>query len=176
MVIRSGSLFALLAPHYGTQICVATTSSSVAFIFSILQLSDMHIVLSFENEGRSGRIPDIFLDCYKVRETGPELRNNRTLDIPWAGTNLWLSRSDIKGARLWEMYFETVNPLIHKRSFRKRITKYFVSKYILLISPHCPHLSSFIISQPLWIHVLNQCRSIPFTRGILHIAISLQNV
>ena len=114
-------------------------------VMSILQLSDMHIVqvLSFVNECRSGRIPDIFLDYYKVRETRLELRNNRTLDIPWARPDLGLSHCDIKGAKLWNMYFDTVNPLLHKKSFRKRITKYFVSKYIWSIHPHC--VSSSII-------------------------------
>ena len=115
-------------------------------VMSILQINDMHIVkvLSFVNECRSGRIPDIVLDYYKVRETGLELRNIRTLDIPWAKTHLGLSRCDIKGARLWNMYFDTVNPLMHKKTFRKRITKYFVSKYIWLIRPHC--VSSYMIS------------------------------
>ena len=101
-------------------------------------------VLSFVNECRSGRNPDIFLDYYKVRETEHEPRNNRTLDIPWARTDLGQSRCDIKGARLWNMYFDTVNPLLHRKSFRKRITKYFVSKCIWLIWPHC--VLSFIIS------------------------------
>ena len=85
-----------------------------------------------------------FLDYYKDRETEHELRNNRTLDIPWARTVLGQSRCDIKGARLWNMYFDTVNPLLHRKSFRKHITKYFVSKYIWLIRHHC--VSSFIIS------------------------------
>ena len=115
-------------------------------ILSILQLHDIHVVkvLSFVNECRSGRIPNIFLDYYQVRETEHELRNNRTLDILWANTDLGQSRCDIKGARLWNMYFDTVNPLLHRKSFRKRITKYFVSKYIWFISRHC--VSSFIIS------------------------------
>ena len=65
-------------------------------------------------------------------------------DIPWARTDLGQSRCDIKGARLWNMYFDTVNPLLHRKSCRKRITKYFVSKYIWLIRPHC--VSSFISS------------------------------
>ena len=123
-----------------------TPTNFLHHVMSILQLNDMHIVkvLSFVNECRSGRIPDIFLDYYKVRETRLELRNNRTLNIPWARTDLGLSRCDIKGARLWNMYFDTVNPLLRKKSFRKRITKYFVSKYIWLIHPHC--VSSFIIS------------------------------
>ena len=123
-----------------------THTNFLHHVMSILQLKDMHIVkvLSFLNECRSGRIPDIFLDYYKVRETGVELRNDRTLDIPWARTNLGQSRCDIKGARLWNMYFDTVKSLLHKKSFRKRITKYSVSKYVWLIRPHC--VSSFIIS------------------------------
>ena len=40
--------------------------------------------------------------------------------------------------------FYSVNSLLYKKSFRKRITKYIVSKYIWLIRPHC--VSSFIIS------------------------------
>ena len=123
-----------------------TPTNFLHHVLSILQLNDMHMVkvLSFVNECRSGRIPDIFLDYYKVRETEHDLRNNRTLDIPWARTDLGQSRCDIKGARLWNMFFDTVNPLLHKKSFRKRITKYFVSKYIWLIRPHCVSLC-FII-------------------------------
>ena len=123
-----------------------TPTNFLHHVLSILQLNDMHMVkvLSFVNECRSGRIPDIFLDYYKVRETERELKNNRTLDIPWARTDLGQSRCDIKGARLWNMYFDTVNPLLNKKSFRKRITKYFVSKYIWLIRPHCVSLC-FII-------------------------------
>ena len=102
-----------------------TPMNFLQHVMSILQLNDMHIdkVLSFVNECRSGRIPDILLDYYKVRETGLELRNHRT----WARIDLGLSRCDIKGARLWNMYFDTVNPLLHKKSCRNRITKYFIS-------------------------------------------------
>ena len=63
-----------------------TSTHFLHHVMLISQLNDMHIVkvLSFVNECRSGRIPNIFLDYYKVRETGLDLRNNRTLDIPWA--------------------------------------------------------------------------------------------
>ena len=124
----------------------STPTNFLQHVLSILQLNDMHIVkvLLFVNECRSGRIPDIFLDYYKVRETEHKLRNNRTLDIPWARTDLGQNCCDIKGARLWNMFFDTVNPLLHRKSFCKRIIKYFVSTYIWLIRPHC--VSSFIIS------------------------------
>ena len=151
-----------------------TPTNFLHHVMSILQLNDKHIVkvLSFVNECRSDKIPDIFLDYYKVRETGQEIRNNRKLDILWTRTDLGLTHRDIKGARLWNMNFDTVNPLLRKKSFRKSITKYFVSKYIWLIRPQC--VSSF--SQPLWIYVLNQCGSVPFTRCIFHIVISPQDV
>ena len=95
---------------------------------SISQHNAMHVVkvLLFVNECRLGRIPDISIDYYKVRKTGLEIRNNRNLDIPWARTDLDWIRCDIKGARLWNMYFETVNPLLHKKSFRKRIKRIFI--------------------------------------------------
>ena len=122
-----------------------TSTNCLHHEMSILQLNDMHTVkvLSFVNECRSCRIPAIFFDYYKVRETRRELRNNRTLDIPWARTDLGQSRCDIEGARFWNMNFDTVKSLLHKKSFRKRITKYVVSKYIWLIRLHC--VFSFII-------------------------------
>ena len=69
---------------------------------SILKIDDVHIakVLSFVNECRSCRVPEMFVNYYDIRETGLNLRHRSSLDIPWARTDLGLGRSDIKGARL----------------------------------------------------------------------------
>ena len=82
---------------------------SCAPTVSILKIDDGHIVkvLSFVNECRSCRVPEMFVNYYKIRETGLNLRNRSSLDIPWARTDLGLSRCDTKGARLW---------LFHKRA------------------------------------------------------------
>ena len=100
----------------------------------------LHIPASWHFESRI--LPRILSSriCYNT----PTLHIALHTTLPWARTDLGQSRCDIKGARLWNMYFDTVNPLLHRKSFRKRITKYFVSKYIWLIRPYC--VSSFIIS------------------------------
>ena len=77
---------------------------------------------------KSKRTPHIFNEYFKIRET--RLRNEGTLDIPWARTDIGLSRCDVKGARLWNMYFDQVNPLLYKKCFRISITNYFVSTYV----------------------------------------------
>ena len=70
---------------------------------SLLKIDYVYIakVLSFVNERRSCKEPDIFVNYYKIRETGLNLRDRSSLDIPWARTDMGLSRCDIKGARLW---------------------------------------------------------------------------
>ena len=44
---------------------------------SLLKIDDIHIakVLSFVNECRSCRVPDMFVNYYEIRETGLNLRN-----------------------------------------------------------------------------------------------------
>ena len=78
---------------------------------SILKIDDVHIakVVSFVNECRSCRVPEMFVNYYKIRQTGRNLRNRSSLDIPWARTDLGLSRCDIKGARLWNNHHQTTN-------------------------------------------------------------------
>ena len=53
---------------------------------SLLKIDDVHIaiakVLSFVNECRSCRVPDMFVNYYKIRETGVNLQNLSSLDIP----------------------------------------------------------------------------------------------
>ena len=51
----------------------------------------------------------MFVNYYKIWETGFNLQNRRSLDIPWARTDMGLSRCDIKGARLWNQYLQTTN-------------------------------------------------------------------
>ena len=61
---------------------------------SLLKIDDVHIakVVSFVNECRSCRVPDMLVNYYKIRETGLNLRNRSSLDIPWARTYMCLSR------------------------------------------------------------------------------------
>ena len=88
---------------------------------SILKIDDVHIakVLSFVNECRSCRVPEMFVNYHKIRETGLNLRNKSSLDIPWARTDLGLNRCDIKGARLWNNHLQTTSQLLYKKSFHK---------------------------------------------------------
>ena len=85
---------------------------------SLLKIDDVHIakVLSFVNECRSCRVPDMFVNYYKTRETGLNLRNRSSLDIPWARTDMGLSRCDIKGVRLWNQHLQITNQLLYKRA------------------------------------------------------------
>ena len=84
---------------------------------SILIIDDVHIakVLSF-NECKFCSVPEMFVNYYKIWETGINLRNRSNLDIPWARTDWGLSRCDIKGARLWNIYPQTTGQLIYKRA------------------------------------------------------------
>ena len=76
---------------------------------SILKIDDVHIakVLSFVNKCRSCRVPEMFVNYYKIRETGLNLPNRSSLDIPWARTDKGLSPCDIKVARLLNNYLLT---------------------------------------------------------------------
>ena len=98
---------------------------------SILKVDDVHIakVLSFVNACRSCRVSEMFVNYYKIRETGLNLRNRSSLDIPWTGTDLGLSRCDIKGARLWNNYLQTTSQLLYKNNFHKQLSKFFIRKY-----------------------------------------------
>ena len=109
-----------------------TPTDLVHYHLSILKINDMHTakILSFVNECRSGRVPDIFVNYYKIRETGLNLRDRSSLDIPWARTDMGLSRCDVKGARLWNNNLQAANPLLHKKSFHKQLSKFLVSRYI----------------------------------------------
>ena len=95
---------------------------------SILNIDDVHIakVLSFVKEYRSCRFPEMFVNYYKIRETGLNLRCRSSLDIPWARTDLGLSRCDIKGALLWNNYLQTTSQLLYKKSFHKQLSKFFI--------------------------------------------------
>ena len=112
-----------------------TPTDFVHYHLSILKINDMHTakILSFVNECRSGRVPDIFVNYYKIRETGLNLRDRSSLDIPWARTDMGLSRCDVKGARLWNNNLQAVNPLLHKKSFHTQVSKFLVSRYIWIL-------------------------------------------
>ena len=64
----------------------------------LLKIDDVHSakVLFFFNECRSCRVPDMFVNYYKIRETGLNLGNRSSLNIPWARTDMGRSRCDIK--------------------------------------------------------------------------------
>ena len=107
------------------------TPTDLVHQLSILKIDDVHIakVLSFVNECRSCRVPEMFVNYYKIRETGLNLRNRSSLDIPCGRTDLGLSRCDITGARLWNNYLQTNSQLLHKKSFHKQFSKFLTRKY-----------------------------------------------
>ena len=109
-----------------------TPTDLVHYHLSILKINDMHTakILSFVNECGSGRVLDIFVNYYKIRETGLNLRERSSLDIPWAKTDMGFSRCDVEGARLWNNNLQAVNTLLHKKSFHKQLSKFLVSRYI----------------------------------------------
>ena len=74
----------------------------------------------------------MFVNYFKIRETGFNLRNLRnrsSLDIPWAKTDMGLSRCDIKGARLWNQHLQTTNQLLYKKSFHKQLSNALIRTY-----------------------------------------------
>ena len=98
---------------------------------SLLKIDDVHIakVLSFVNECRSCRVPDMFVNYLKTRESRLNLRNQSSLDIPWARTDMGLSRFDIKGARLLNQHLQTTNQLLYKKSFHKQLSNALIRTY-----------------------------------------------
>ena len=71
----------------------------------------------------------MFVNYYEIRETGPNLRNRSSLDIPWARTDMGLSLCDIKGARLWNQDLQTANQLLYKKSFHKQLSNALIQNY-----------------------------------------------
>ena len=108
---------------------------------SILKVNDVHSakVISFVNECRASRVPDIFVEYFRTRETGLNLRNQSSLDIPWARTDMGLSRCDVRGAWLLNNYLQTVTPLLHTK--RASINKFLNSLFVIIIRLN----SSFVI-------------------------------
>ena len=108
-----------------------TSTDLVHKDLSLLKIDDVRIakVLSFVNECRSCRVPDMFVNYYKTRETGLNLRNRSSLDIPWAKTDMGLIRCDIKGARLWNQHLHTTNQLLYKKSFHKQLSNALIRTY-----------------------------------------------
>ena len=84
------------------------TTDLVNYHLSILKINYMHTakILSFVNECRSGRVPNIFVNNYKIRETGLNLRNRSSFDIPWTRTDIGRSRCDVIGTRLWNKIYK----------------------------------------------------------------------
>ena len=69
---------------------------------SILKIDDVHIakVLSFVNECRSCRVPDIFVNYYNIRDTGLNLRNKTAL-IPHGLGLIWVLVAVISKERVY---------------------------------------------------------------------------
>ena len=110
-----------------------TSTSLLHYNMALLKIADIHTVniLSFVNECRAGRNPDIFKNYFTVREATNELRHKDRLFVPLTRTELGSSRCAILGAKLWNKYFDEVNPHLFKKTFRKRVTKSFIAKYTL---------------------------------------------
>ena len=98
---------------------------------SLLKVIDIHNVnvLSFVNECRSGRCPDLYTNYFHVREARYDFRLKDRLEVPMARTDIGKSRCDIKGARLWNDHFTLVHHHLYKKSFRKNVSKCFIKTY-----------------------------------------------
>ena len=108
-----------------------TSTNQLHRDLSLLKVSDIHDVnmLCFVNNCRATRCPETFCNYYQVRRTERELRNNDHLDVPRARTEMGLSSCNIKGAKLWNKHFTTVNSYLYKKCFKAKVTKYFIEKY-----------------------------------------------
>ena len=108
-----------------------TSTNQLHRDLSLLKVSDIHDVniLCFVNNCRATRCPETFCNYYQVRRTERELRNNDHLDVPRARTEMGLSSCNIKGAKLWNKHFTTVNSNLYKKCFKAKVTKYFIEKY-----------------------------------------------
>ena len=118
-----------------------TSTSLLHYNMALLKIADIHtvIILSFVNECRAGRNSDIFKKYFTVREATYNLRHKDCLFVPLTRTELESSRCAILGAKLWNKYYDEVNPHLFKKSFRKRVTKSFIAKYTLqtMLIPTC---------------------------------------
>ena len=85
-----------------------TSTSLLHYNMTLLKIADIHTVniFSFVNECRAGRNPDIFKNCFKVREATYDLRHKDRLFVPLTRTELGFSRCAILGAKLWNKYFD----------------------------------------------------------------------
>ena len=93
-----------------------TSTSLLHYNMTLLKIADIHTVniSSFVNECRAGRNPD-----FTVREATYNLRHKDCLFVPSTKTELGSSRCAILGAKLWNKYFDEVNPHLFKKSFQK---------------------------------------------------------
>ena len=98
---------------------------------SVLKVEDIFKcnIVSFVNECRSNRCPDVFKNYYKIRESVYELRHTSRLEVPAARIDIGQNRCEVKGARLWNEYFNVTNKYLYKKSFRKHISKAFMNNY-----------------------------------------------
>ena len=110
-----------------------TSTSLLDYNMTLLKIADIHSVniLSFVKECWTDRNPDIFKNYFTVREATYDFRHKDRLLVPLARTELGSSRCAILGTKLWNKYYDEVHPHLLKKSFRKRVTKSFISKYTL---------------------------------------------
>ena len=106
---------------------------------TLLKIADIHTVniLSFVNECRAGRNPDIFKNYFTVSEATYDFRHKDRLFVPLARIALGSCRCAILGAKLWKNNFDEVNQHLFKKLFRKRVTKMFYCKIhsIMMLIP-----------------------------------------
>ena len=107
-----------------------TPTSLLHYNMTLLKIADIPIViiLSFVNECRAGRNPDIFKNCFTVQEATYDFRYKDRLFVPLVRTEHGSSQCAILGSKLWNKSFDEVNPHLSKKSFRKRVTKSFIAK------------------------------------------------
>ena len=108
-----------------------TSTNQLHRDLSLLKVSTINDVnmLCFVNNCRATRCPETFCNHYHVRRTERELRSNGHLDVPWTRTEMGLSSCNIKGAKLWNENFTTVNSYLYQECFKAKVTKYFIATY-----------------------------------------------
>ena len=107
-----------------------TSASLIHYNVALLKIADIHVVniLSFVNECRAGRNPEIFKNYFTVREATYNLRHKDRLFVPLTRTELGSSRCAILGAKLWNKYFDEVNPHLFKKIVSEASKKIFHCK------------------------------------------------
>ena len=107
-----------------------TSTNLLHYNMTVLKIADIHTVniLSFVNECRAGRNPDIFKNYFTVREATYDHRHKDCLFVPLTRTELGSSRCAILGAKLWNKDFDEVNTHLFKKIVSKASDKIFHCK------------------------------------------------